>query len=613
MNGHLRVAATALLCGLYAAWGFAQAAPAGRLLELGPGKAGEFELVERPTKALVAKMRSEGRKPLVVDTTLFDEAVAFTNWAENASAVAFDMLPRAHLLQSWRSLGVTVLKTVRFDPEGSADRFRREISFIAFQDGADGIWLPTPETDLPEPWRKALAEAREDWRIMSYLRSLERKAAMSKDGLVVKESRRVQYWFGWMPADRENLDVLRLECVAYARRLEQVLGLPEASLPTRRSEPIEPQTLPVKPYADLDEKPPQGTMRSISDALDFGDGLSFKASYKGFEITYSVTNGPVLAWGEMPGGSLDLRLYIPGDEPGSFLPYRFRVDLDPQHYGEPRAPMTGRKYAFINVDERFRPFHMAYGVPNDRVWLLPRLRDFSSAYPDPMFRSEVRANKNGGWHVKLSFQWVHLYGHWPMMKNGKSDLWFIGLDKSPETGRPITGRVLWPRGAADSFVKFCEAIDGNVFSDIYRRELRRTRDLWGTGHAERYYPFIQTKTPTFSRYDPDSDWMFSTRLVQPLIDANANAWELLETDKNNKSTIMSKPDKVRNAVWANLGNMIFLSEAVAKRRLEYLEGRWRGELPPEYKSRAETAADKSPAAPDADYDDGAIELDDKEY
>ena len=87
----------------------------------------------------MAALRAAGKRPLVEANDFADEAAALTNWAENASAVAFAHLPRKHLMHTWKSLGVTVLKTVRFHPEGSAARFRREASFIAFQGGADGV------------------------------------------------------------------------------------------------------------------------------------------------------------------------------------------------------------------------------------------------------------------------------------------------------------------------------------------------------------------------------------------------------------------------------------------------------------------------------------------
>ena len=215
----------------------AAAAPSAtrHVLELTPTDTQGYEWIRTPTQKTVAALRAAGKRPFVVDDSFGEEGIAFTNWAENASAVAFAQLPRSHLMHTWKLLGVKTLKTVRFDPEGSADNFRRSASFSAFQRGADGIWLPDGDK-LPPSWRKALDEAREDWRILLYLRDLADVAAKHPDGNIRIESRRIAYWFNRMPANWENLDVLRLECVAYAKRLEQLLGFPAADLPVRRAE-----------------------------------------------------------------------------------------------------------------------------------------------------------------------------------------------------------------------------------------------------------------------------------------------------------------------------------------------------------------------------------------
>lgn len=582
-------------------------------LVLSPEIQGDFEYVEDATPELVARMAQEKRKALVADNTLFDESVALTNWALNAAAVAFDVLPRAHLMQTWKKLGVTTLQTVRFHPEGTADHFRREAGFLAFKKDADGIWLPGGTATLPDSWKRALDEAREDWRVLLYLRSLADEIAKSKDGNLFIESRRIRYWFAFMPAEWERLDVLRLECVEYARRLEQLLGLPPANLPSARSAPIEPQTTDFKPYSDWEEPPMPEVMAKLPADVAFDGGLSFHADYRGFSMTYSTTNGPTLARGKRPGGRLDFLLFIPGDEAGSLLPYRFCVDLGEHFHGEPRAPMLGR-HAFVNGDERFTPYNYAYGVPNVHARLYPRLRDFSPAYPELVPHFEYKRNKGGGWHVTLSFKWHELYGLWPMAKTGRSDLWFVGLERSPETGRPLAGRVLWPRGSEASWTKFCGALDYHAITDRYRRELGRTRDIWSTGPAERYYPFAVTKGETFHRYDPASDAIFFSRVVMPLIDANANAWELIEvTKKQPKPKIDAKPDSIRQEVWRSLGNLLYLSHAIGEKRLEYLEGRHAGEIPPEYKSKAEAFKESKPTEMNADFDPDAIQLEDKEY
>lgn len=591
----------------------AEVTPMARLLELSPESQGDFEYVEDATPELAARMAGEGRRPLVVDRTLFDESVALTNWALNAAAVAFDKLPRAHLMQTWKKLGVTMLQSVRFDSEGTADHFRREAGFLAFKNGADGIWLPGGAAALPDSWKRALDEAREDWRILVYLRSLADEIAKSEDGNVFIESRRIRHWFAFMPAEWENLDVLRMECVEYARRLEQLLGLPHAKLPAGRSDPIEPQTLPFTPYSDWAEPPEQVMAAKMPIDAEFEGGLSFHADYKGFSLTYSTTNGPPLKRWTRPGGRLDFRLYIPGAESGTFLPYRFCVDLGPRHHGEPRAPLVCPK-DFINGDERFTPYNFAYGVPNVHARLYPILRDFSPDYPELTPSFDCRGNKEGGWRVTLSFEWHELYGLWPMARTGTSDLWFVGLERSPETGGPLAGRVLWPRGNETAWAKFCGAFRYSSISDRYRRELRRTRDLWSTGQAERFYPFAATKEETFHRHDSASDGIFFSRVVMPLVDANANSWELLEVDrKNPKPKLDSKSDTIRQAVWRSLGNLLYLSHAIGVKRLEYLDGRHKGVVPAEYKTKAAAFAESAPRELDPDYDSEAIQLEEKEY
>lgn len=581
---------------------------------LSPGMTGDFTYVENPTRAAVAALRAAGKKPLVVDSTFADEAVAFTNWAENASAVAFIQLPRLHLMHSWKLLGVKVLKYVRYDDECSADHFRREASFLAFRDGAEGLWLPDMDR-FPPDWREAFTEAKEDWRIMLYLKSLADEAAKSEDPAVRIECRRVAFWLGWMPADWENLDTLRLECVAWAKRLEMLLGKPKANLPVARSEPTRPTSAGRLPYFGAPVKPVQEHLKKLGDTVAFDGGLSFKADKNGFSITYSTTNGPARSKHDLPGGFLDFRLYIPGDTPGSFLPYRFHCDFNPSYYSAKRAPATGREGWLFGTDERFRPFYIAYATPNPRVWNWPRLRDYGPDYPDPRPHLKIEANKGGGWRATLEFRWIHLYGHWPMQHDGKNDIWFIGVDKSPETGLPLSGRILWPRGHADFFRTFASSMAPHEMTDAYQRELNRTQKVWTTAYEERLYPYARTPRPSFNRYDVASDAAFWVRFVEPLCITNENAWELIYTDKDHPSKFPGQPENIKMAIWRNFARMTYLSHEVGRRRLAYLEDRFAGRaLPPVPKKRKtadEIAAEHK--SPDIDYDPDAIQLEEKEY
>ena len=582
------------------------------LLEVSPSNLQGYVFVAEPTREGIASLRAGGKRPLVESHEITDEAVALTNWAESASAVAFDVMPRAHLLHTWKLLGVTLLKTVRFEPEGTADHFRREVSFMAFQAGADGVWLPNAE-QFPESWKLALAEAREDWRIMAYLRKLSLAAQKHPDSKVWIEGRRVNYWFGWMPADWENLDTLRFECIAYAKRLEQLLGLPPADLKVALSSSPEPQCLSFMPYSDWPERPVQKPIKKLGDTLRFDGGLVFKADKNGFSITYTQTNGPSLKQWANPGGEIDVRLYIPTDKPGVFLPYRFHCDLDPQWYGE-RAPATGRESWLFGIDERFRPYSIAYAHRNIRALVWPRLRDFTPDYPNPRPSFSLQGNKEGGWQATLSFSWLAFYGHWPMQRDGKNDVWFIGIDKAPYLDAPVAGRVLFPRGSKKLFTQFAASMTTGGITEIYKEELVRAGTMWTTARAESYYPSAKTEEPTFQRYDVESDGMFYERMVKPLVDANENAWQLIWTDKEHPNPkFMKQQDSVKRLIWDHLGRMLYLSYDVGLLRRDYLLMRYAGEEPPEREKKDDLSRQDAPEEPDVDYDMDAIQLEDKEF
>ena len=113
----------------------------------------------------------DGKIPEV--NQLLDDEFAFRKYAETADVVAFDRIPRSNLLQSWKTLGVKVLKTMRSDPERSPEMYRRQAGFQAFKDGADGLYL----ADKPAgEYARALEEAKEDLRVAEYVRSLWEKA-----------------------------------------------------------------------------------------------------------------------------------------------------------------------------------------------------------------------------------------------------------------------------------------------------------------------------------------------------------------------------------------------------------------------------------------------------
>ena len=558
----------------------------------------------------------EDKRNVIEVGDLTDDLIAFTNYAETAEIVAFEKLPRRNLLHSWKDLGVTVLKTVRFEREGTAEYFRRQVGFLAFQAGADGIWIPNAK-DMPGNWKEALKRGRKDREILDYLDSLREKAAKSDDGLIRIEANRVTFFFGWMPAAWENLDCLRLETVAWAKRMEQLLGLPAKDLPVDYEPEIEPAGVDFKPFDSLPIVPPQAKLKEMNGYLSLGDGLSFSANNGGFSITWATTNGPTLKQWSNPGGSVDFHLCIPGKKPGEYLPYRFHVDLDPT-WTKPLAPATGRGSFLFGTDFRFRPYSMAYAAHCPRVMTWPQLRSYGPDYPEPGPSVSYEGNRQGkkelgGYHVTLSFNWQSFYGVWPGMTDNKQDVWYVGVDRTPESSVPIVRRIVWPRGASKlNFKRYAGSIGTRGMTSAYQRELARTYEVWMLGWRERYYPFPKTARPTFYRGERESDAMFLERVVQPLLDQNENAWNAVWTDKDHKPTYANLPERARNDILRNLPRMFYLSYNVGLLRRDYLRDRYAGKEPPvpPKKKPPENAA---PRTPDADFDENALQLDDKEF
>lgn len=513
----------------------------------------------------------DGKIPEV--TELIDDEIAFAQYAETASFVAFDRLPRANLLHSWKSLGVTVLKTIRVDSEMSPERYRREAGFLAFKAGADGLYLVGR---FEGESARALEEAKEDWRVMEYVRGLREKALANEDGLIRIEGRRATYYLqGILPAEWENLDTLRFEAVAWAKRLEQILGLPPAALPTTLPEKPLAARVDFKPYASAAPVPEPVTVGAEGKTVKAKNGLEFAWDTVGFSITVETRASL--------GGELRFRLYIPGRQAGEWMPYRYHCDLNPCVKGTVRAPALGRGSCLYGTDERFIPYSQAYAADNNRVREWPCLRSHGPDCPDLRPALNIEPVKGGGYRAKFSVSWLSLYGRWPMQGDGTTrDVWYVGVDALPGTDEPIACRLHWPKPNKQLFEKFCERFAKGAVDDLCQEELARTNERWILGSRDHYYRFLETKEPCFNCGDFASDEMFRLRMVKPLIDASKG-----------------------------IRRMRYLSHAVGLLRRDYLVGRFAGRVPPEPKVEPnDDNAVKN--APDVDFDDDAIELDGKE-
>ena len=549
---------------------------------------------------------NDGLKPVVLSG---DMRADWTNHAMSAEACVVDEMPTANILGQWRHLGVKVLKRVTFDPECSAEYFRRKVGFLALHEGADGVWLEGEEK-FPETWRRALAEAKVDVAVALYAKSLAEEALgwKTKDNKVWIEGRRVLWLLKFMDFGAENLDTLRLEFICYAKRLEQLLGKSPKKLSLVVSKPIEPDRAPFVPLAGRDARSVAVSLDK-KDAVMLADGFSFRCDDKGFGFRISSKAGAKDVW---PGGRGSLRLYL-ADAKGAPLPYEFRIDLSP----DDGACAPADAYGLWHLRERWGKGtrHLYEDKSTWRMRAVPR-GTYSSGYPrlEPHF--DFAWGENGGWTLKVDFSWLSVYGLWPSSRNGAGGRWYVSLDALP--GVPAAAcRLDWARGREANFRKLAAGLSCFEITSRYEEQLARTRDVYRAWHEDRLYGFAKTATPTYQRCDAESDKLFWERVVEPMIADNAGLAEITHAGRDPKGELvfakLEKADEpVKLKVWKSLGRLFDLAERVSAARRDYILLRYDGKMPPEPPKKKGPEGAAALVAPDADNDDEALKLDDTE-
>ena len=552
---------------------------------------------------------SGGLKPVELTG---DMRADWANHAVTAEACVVDEVPPENILNQWKRLGVKVLKRVAWDPECSAEYFRRRIGFLAVHEQADGVWL-VGEEKFPETWRRSVAEAKVDVAAALYAKSLAEEAMgwREKDHKVWIEGRRLLWFLKWMDFDCENLDTLRLEFVCYAKRLEQLLGKSAKNLPLAVAKPIEPDCAPVEPRGGRDA---QHVPVSIDGKgpVELSEGLAFRCTSSGFGFTITSKTGAKNVW---PGGRGSFRLYLPSGD-GTYLPYEFRIDLSPIEAG-PRAPTDCYGLWFLN--ERWGKGALRlYADPTH--WRLKPVarRTYGSKYPRLRPRFNFKWNDKGdGWTLNLDFSWLSLYGYWPSMRNGIGERWYVSLDALP--GVPAAAcRMDWAKGREINFKKLASGLSCMGITERYADQKAQASGVYHLWYEERLYGYAQTETPTYQRCDPESDKVFWERIVEPMMDANRNVADITYTYKDaDNNVIPAKLEKqsmtIKLAVWKSLGKLFDLAERVSAARRDYILQRYAGKMPPEPPPKRPPEGAAAVAAPDVDNDDNAIKLDDEEF
>ena len=560
--------------------------------------------------ALVAKgegyyvsAESSGIRPVELTGQLDDD---FRKLALDATVAVGDELPKPNVLQSWKLMGVRMLRRAAWDPEGSAEFFRRQAGFLPFFEHADGVWLEG-EANFPDTWKRALAEAKVDLSVAQYLDGLAEEALKSGDHRLQLEGRRVKWLFDQLDFEGTDLDCLRLEFVAYAKFLEDVLGKPAKDLPTKPAAPIEPDVRPFTPCAGREVPRVEVTTEG---PVTLAPGFSVELTPRSGGITFILSSDKKSADKGWPGGRYRLKFYVP-DGDRTFLPYEFLIDLT--DVPERRAPAPG--YGLYFITERF-----GWGKFFTSWRCRPILHRSPSAAFLPVNYKEnglpinptvkfVRA-ADGSWTAKVCIDPLSLYGHWPMVRDNERDQWYVTIDRLPDQSGGAEVKLIWPRGAEKNYASFATAIDYCALRNRYKAALHETRDMYRRGEAEELYPCVRAKKPTFQRFSA-GDTMFLERCVEPLIEKTLNVAKMTSNIPNGFELQMYRePIHIKMMIWKAIRKMLTLPYDVSRERRDYLALRFAGKEPPPVAKK-----DDAPKAdaPDISADDAVIELEDKEF
>ena len=542
-----------------------------------------------------------------------DMRADWTNHAAAASVCVTPQVPSYNILESWHKLGARILKRVAFDPEESAEHFRRNAGLLAVHEGADGVWLVGREKFSPS-WTEALAEAEKDVEAALYAKELAEKTVdmrVSQPDLWMA-GRHVLWQLQWMDFEMENLDTLRLEFLCYARQLEQLLKLPKRNLPFEVSKPsAHPDRARFVPFEGKDVQAKSVSLVPKKEE-PLAPGLSFWRS--GADVGFIVESSKPVKKDVWPGGGFTVKFYLPGKD-GTWLPYEWTADLSPVAPG--RAPSDafglwfGRERWGKGVLHRYqdpKPWRMKVTYRGSRSPDYPHIR--------PNFKMEW--TEKGGWKATLTFTWYKIYHQWPSVRTGSRDRWYVGLSGSKEIPDAYV-RIDWPAGREANFKTLAGLIDYEGFSRNYESEMDRSINLYYLGYLERLYDFVKTPEPTWHRGDRESDMIFCERVVRPLVDANANSWKLVFSDyfgkygSQHSPTTHKQTDAVKMAVWKSLGKLLDLSYRTSVLRRDYLLGRAAGKLPPEPPKKKPKEGAAAITEPDVDNDDNAIKLDEEVF
>ena len=358
-----------------------------------------------------------------------DNRAAFVRLAPAAKAVVFDEVPAHNLLASWRKLGVKTLAQVSYDRESSAEFFRRQCGFDAFQKGVDGVWTDDP-AKLPEGWRAACAAAKDDVAVVSALDGLADEALKSADAEVCEAGRKARHFLVQMDATAGDLDGLRLKSVAEVRALEKALGKSAAALPEK------PAALPLGTvrFVPFSGEKSEEVKLPAEGTTALAPGLKFASNYETFAFE--------LPGAEKSEGLYRFRLYVPSLTKGEWTPHAFELDYRKPGKDRPRARLVGS--GLNGTRERF----------SDRTVRRVRLDDVFRETPvrSPAGESRPLLPHHYSSHVdRMPFTWDSLADRLPLASEGPAHVWYLSAEGPSLSGR---WKLVWPKGSPARRAKY---------------------------------------------------------------------------------------------------------------------------------------------------------------
>jgi hypothetical protein len=260
-------------------------------------------------------------------------------------------------------------------------------------------------------------------------------------------------------------------------------------------------------------------------------------------------------------------------------PICFSYDMDKRARPIPAKPSVS------GIEER--------SVRNPKSRVQPLVPDYDGFYTRNNRPKYEFSSLPDGWYASFSFSWASLYGRIPFDEGKFPVSWrlvaeYTAPDGAVSTWGTIDDPVIlsWARGGDPLVNSVREAV---FFNDEtgprYRGRDEYFNTRWSTYKTEKYIGYFDPGKPTFETKNPDSDDVFYTLRVKPVIDRNKNMDDVLYFNFREavpKPKVLTLPKSYRDEIFSQLGRIYFIADEMNRLRRDYLLARYtdRPVLPP---------------------------------